>query len=118
MKCVICGKEIERSYYSNAVLCSAECHTKHYWLERVNNINSPDQVIINGCVYQIGREDTISPFRGYDGMLFCIKFFDGRLVKTTNLWLNGDIPEEFRDRLKDNAEFITHDEYIKLMEGK
>ena len=111
MKCVICGKEIEKSIYTNDIICSSKCFTKHYWLERVNNISSPNQVVINGCMYQIDREDACSAFRGFDGEVFFIEFNDGRIVKTTNLWSNGKIPEEFRDRLKDNAHWLTKEEY-------
>ena len=25
MRCIICGKEVEKSHYMNAVLCSDEC---------------------------------------------------------------------------------------------
>lgn len=106
MRCEICGKEIDRSYYSNAILCSSECFHDHYWLERVHNQDSPTQVVINGCVYQIGEEDSMSSFRGFDGARFEIEFYDGRKVVTTNLWSNGEIPEKFRELIKDNAKFI------------
>ena len=33
---------------------------------------------------------------------------EGRIVKSTNLWHNGTIPENFRDVLTDNAEFIIN----------
>lgn len=101
MKCEICGKEIEKSAYSNAILCSSDCHTDHYWLERVNNQHSPTQVVINGNMYQIVSED--SCFKGFDGRRFFIEFFDGRKVTTTNLWSNGTIPDKYRGRIPDNA---------------
>lgn len=106
LKCEICGKEIEHSSYAGATLCSDnECFSKYYWLERVNNQDSPTQVVIDGFVFQIGREDSLSSFRGFSGRQFKIKFFDGRIVTTTNLWHNGKVPEEFRDQLPDNAEW-------------
>lgn len=111
MKCVICGKEIERSSYSNDTLCSSECFTKHYWLERVNRKDVKTQVVVNHNVYQIADENSSSSFRGFDGRPFYIEFFDGRKVRTTNLWSNGEIPDEFKDKLPDNAKFITKDEY-------
>lgn len=106
MKCEVCGKEIEKSSYSNAVLCSSACFFDHYWMERVNNQDSKTQVVVDGWVYQIEPEDSCSSFHGFDGAKFVIEFFDGRRVTTTNLWSNGEIPEKFRDKLKDNAKFI------------
>ncbi len=71
----------------------------------------PRAVRIDGCHYWIGEESPSTPNnqRGYYGKKFIIEFFDkkrGR-IKTTNLWLNGTIPERFRDRLEDNAKFIV-----------
>lgn len=107
MICEICGKEIEKSFYSNATLCSDECFSKHYWLRFVAKKNDKDVVRCNGTHYVIGDEDSRSCFRGFDGKRFKICFFDGRVVETTNLWCQGDIPEEFREELKDNAVIIS-----------
>jgi hypothetical protein len=52
--------------------------------------------------YTIENEDT-EHYRGFAGRRFVIRFHDGRIVETTNLWSNGIIPEHFRDRLLDNA---------------
>ena len=106
MICEICGKEIEKSYYSDNVLCSTECFKKHYWLEFVEKKNDKDMVRCNGTHYVIGDENSKSCFRGFDGRRFKICFFDGRVIETTNLWCQGDIPEEFRKELKDNAVVI------------
>ena len=103
MVCEICGKEIEKSYYRDNVLCSTECFYKHYWLEFVKNKDDKDMVRHNGNHYVIGDENSQSCFRGFDGARFVIYFNDGRIVETTNLWGQGAIPEEFRDRLTDNV---------------
>ena len=47
-----------------------------------------------------------SPFRGYGGKGIKIKLHTGEIIVTNNLWHNGEVPKEFRDRLPDNAEFI------------
>ena len=52
MKCEICGKEIEKSSYSNAILCSSECFGKHFWNEIVKDKNN--RIIINGNCYVDG----------------------------------------------------------------
>lgn len=113
LECEICGKQIEKSQYYNNVICSSECFTKHYWLERVKNKDSKRQVVAKGVVYQISDENSISSFRGFDGAKFVIHFFDGRKVFTSNLWHNGTVPDEFRDQLPDNAEFGDIQEYFK-----
>jgi hypothetical protein len=113
LECEICGKQIEKSQYYNNVICSSECFTKHYWLERVKNKDSKRQVIAKGVVYQISDENDISGFRGFDGAKFVIHFFDGRKVFTSNLWHNGTVPDEFRDQLPDNAEFGDIQEYFE-----
>lgn len=103
MKCEICGKEIEKSSYIGNVLCSSECFTKNYWLERVKRKDVPTQVVIGGQVFQIASEDSDRGVRGFGGRRFVIEFFDGRKVITTNLWINATIPEEFIEQLPDNA---------------
>ena len=105
MKCEICGKEIEKSKYWNAVLCSSECYEKHFWLNKIKHKNDLNIARINGVHYYIGEENTYG-MRGFDGAMFIIKFFDGRIVHTTNLWTQGKIPDEYIKELPDNAEFI------------
>ena len=110
MKCEVCGKEIEQSSYSNAILCSAKCFEKYYWAERLRNKDSERQVVIEGRMYQIGNEDEpLGCFRGFDGAKFYIDFNDGRKIVTTNLWCNGDIPEEYKKGFPDNAKWAPRD---------
>lgn len=108
MECIICGKEIEKSKYMNTIVCSDSCFTTNFWLERVKNKNDKNQVVIGREVYQIEDEDSKSPFRGYNGMKFKIKFPKGRRVTTTNLWSNGTIPLAFKELLPDNAKFESN----------
>lgn len=42
---------------------------------------------------------------GHSGALFQIAFHNGRRVESRNLWHQGEIPEEYWDRLPDNAVF-------------
>lgn len=114
MKCVICGKEIEKSMFSNAVLCSAECHTKYFWREII--AEKDKHIVIDGmCYYDGGNVDSRSRhmFLGFSGRRFWIRFKDGRTVTTNNLWHNGKIPEEFRDQLPDTAEFYWPESSVK-----
>lgn len=86
MKCEICGKEIEKSSYSSAILCSSECFGKHFWNEIVKDKNN--RIIINGNCYVDGgnKPNAIhTSWLGFDGNRFNIEFFDGRKLTTNNL---------------------------------
>lgn len=114
MKCVICGKEIEKSCYSNATLCSSKCFHKHFWKEII--AEKDQHIVINGeCYCDGGNVDqpNKNSWLGFSGRRFWIRFFDGHTVTTNNLWYQGKIPEEFREELPDEAEFYTP-EHIKF----
>jgi hypothetical protein len=70
----------------------------HYALYDESSVN------VRGTHYRIGPEKG-KGFRGFGGGKFVVKFFDGRVVTTTNLWCQGEISPEYRDRLPNNAEF-------------
>lgn len=109
MECIICGKEIEESIIYGVALCSDECFTTDFWNEKVEWKETRKDVIVrvNGVHYTIDHDESGDPsWRGHGGAKFNIKFFDGREVTTTNLWCQGSIPEAFREKLPDNAEFI------------
>lgn len=113
MKCEICGKEIKESKFSNAILCSSECHTMQFWLEKAKSMQEDKEyasriAIIDRNMYYIDDEDAVGPLgstRGFGGREFIIKFKDGRIVKTTNLWANGSIPHTLLNKFPDNAEW-------------
>lgn len=93
-------------------MCSSECFHVNYWNEKIEDKDNPKVVRIDGTQYYIGKETGNHGFKGYGGRKFKIKFFDGRIVETTSLWHNGDIPEEHKNMLADNAEFIQ-DENVR-----
>ena len=64
--------------------------------------------IKRGEVYYIDveRPNTSSADRGFGGREFRIKFKDGRIVVTHNLWYNGVVPKRFKHLLKNTAEFV------------
>lgn len=104
MRCEVCGKEIERSSYANAVLCSSECYTINFWNEKIALKDHKQVARINGVHYWIEERET--GFKGFDGAKHTIQFNDGRIVETDNLWTQGAIPEKYREALPDNAKFI------------
>ena len=118
MKCRICGNEFDKIKWGGDYkdICSDKCFTNAFWLEKIDYID--ELTIINGECYHIGKE-TAKGFRGFCGKNFIIKYIDGinkdKTVFTTNLWYNGVIPDEFKDRLKDNAIFCKSriDEFVE-----
>ena len=115
-KCSICGKEIEASEYCDTVpvMCdNPKCFHTYFWKEKIRLLNSGDKdyakavAIVNHEHYIIGPEyEGNTHFAGRGGSLFTIKFNDGRIVKTRNLWSQGTITEEYYKDLPDNAVFI------------
>ena len=102
MKCIICGKEIEKSGYSHKVICSSECFSIDFWNECLDE----SAIIVNGeCYHDGGRKPKgYSGFMGFGGQEFTIKMNDGRIIDTNNLWYNGEVPKE--RGISDNAQFI------------
>lgn len=113
MKCIICGKEIEKSMYMNAVLCSQKCFEVNFWNETLDE----DAIIVRGtCYHDGGRKPSgYGGFLGFGGARYLIQMDNGKLIDTNNLWCNGDVPEE--RNVSDNAKFLTVEEYNKLIGG-
>lgn len=80
-----------------------------YWSEHIADYG-PNSVIVDNTHYWIGEEPKPGEsrsFLGHAGREFKIRFNDGREVTTHNLWYQGPIPTRFRDRLQNNAEFVS-----------
>lgn len=74
------------------------------WTDAVALASRSESVRIAGRHYMIGREDAPEREpRGFLGQRFVIRFDSGKVVETTNLWSQGEIPGHFRQRLPDNA---------------
>ena len=84
------------------------CFTCNFWLDRLDQYNSPRCVVINNNMYHIDNWSSPGRMRGYGGRVFHIKRHDSdQIVTTNNLWHNGDIPERFHHLMPDNAVFIA-----------
>lgn len=106
-RCGGCSSEVRR------LETDGRCFTCAYWLDQIDN--EPElRAVINGTHYRIepergGGYPTSGAGRGFSGRKQVIRFTDGRtppVVTTTNLWYQGKVPQLFRDRLPDNAEFV------------
>lgn len=114
--CRECGARTDAQYFMHVATRLRRlqiCMSCDHWLGLIAK-KDDRSVVVNGCHYRIGDEPTAEQFRktmgwgfGYSGARFTIRFSDGRIVATRNLWCQGDIPERFRTRLPDNAEFAT-----------
>lgn len=115
--CKLCGAVEELSYFkeANDRLINAQlCFTCGFWMEKVKD--NPSIVRVGHHHYSIGPQNNDpSELKGCGGRVFYIKFFDGRVVKTSNLWCQGKIPAHFHALLPDNANFISCSEWRSLL---
>jgi hypothetical protein len=112
MNCTNCGKLQEQGYKSSIgqiMTAKGLCFRCAFWTERIElDQDNPDAVVANGKHYIIGDEHpSYKGARGYGGEHFRIFFQDGRVVDSTNLWMQGEIPESFRPLMPDNARLET-----------
>ena len=99
-KCVVCGSAVEEL---EGILVG-HCHECSFWTKHAKVYDSKDSVIINNTHYRMGES---TAFKGFGGRKFTILFDDGRRVVTTsNLWCQGEIPERFQSMLPNNAVFL------------
>ena len=105
--CCKCGNSVDSSKYVNYREMESRhlCLHCNFWQNHVDN-DATVIVIANGEHYIIGDENSTDYFRGFGGAKVTIKFNDGRVVKSSNLWYQGDIPERFRNEMPDNAEIV------------
>ena len=110
--CARCGKP-DPKYGAYCKRCIAH----KAWLEAIRHAWDPNQVRIDGVLYDIGPELKLDPRyprqprggQGLGGRALTIMFRDGRVVRTRNLWEIGPIPKEYREALPDNADFFTEE---------
>lgn len=114
--CKYCGKADAAMYMDKVrdrMIAMSLCFTCNFWEEWVERTeveeDKPNIARINGNHYYIGDENSKSGFRGFGGTPHTIAFNDGREVRTTNLWYQGEVPERFRERLPDNATFVARE---------
>lgn len=111
--CSECGGTFNPGYwltgeeYARRKLCLHDAH----WADAAARVRLGKGLIIDGCSYS-WRPD-LSPgdnsHAGFGGALCRIQRADGSILVTRNLWHNGEIPPEWRERLPDNAVFLRDD---------
>ena len=76
--------------------------SKEFWSKIV--AKKDNYIRIRGRCYHIDEKYNAS--KGRQGDKYTIKFFNGKKITTTDLWHCGKIPDEFKDELCNNAEFV------------
>ena len=119
--CNVCQQEENIDDYDSSckylpVMAKQEiCFKCAFWMDKIAN-PPPNRVIIGGFHY------TIHPFvkrpnnviKGFAGREFYVRKLDGTLIKSNNVWCQGEIPPQFRDKLPDTANFLSLMTFQKL----
>lgn len=109
MKCKCCNKEIQDDWVANSPAYNGMCFDCHFWnthLQKDKERNQYEYAIIDGRHYILCKSIQDKSCSGYYGYKFKIRFKDGYVTECDNLWQQGQIPDNFRDLMPDNAEFI------------
>lgn len=76
---------------------------KSFWETIINN--KEDHVFANGRCYFVGDCQQVGT-KGFDGASHTLRNLKtGELLETTNLWYNGIVPEEYKEKLPDTHVF-------------
>jgi hypothetical protein len=110
LTCVECGKHDDANYIDETrddMLARSVCFTCRFWLDWIRDDQvRTDTLVAGGCHYVIGAEDGSRYVRGFGGARFHFVKDDGTEIVSTNVWYQGRVPEQFRDRMPDNARLV------------
>lgn len=115
--CKLCNGLISSNYVTEVRQQLIErnlCFNCNFWHDKLIKYesNDPRVFVIEGVMYYRSNDEIDrGQFRGHGGRGFKIQKLDDEdeIIVTNNLWCNGDVPEHFKDKIKDNAKFITND---------
>lgn len=121
--CIICGKEIRgpRCCTPEGDTHEGSCFYKNYWNRMIGYRDEGDRTEHGSIAVRSGGVHSLIMFendddsgRGCAGREFIFLFsngaFSGKVIKTTNMWIQGDIPEDYQEQLTTNAQFITREQ--------
>lgn len=107
--------EFDRKFWEEKVVWKEQGDrtTDDHWGRRKPTV-SPfrDVVRVNGTHYTagyLGIQGGLGDHRGFGGTVFRWRWLDdpsGKTYETNSMWFQGRIPDEFQDRLPDNAEWV------------
>lgn len=121
--CTRCGGKNDTQY--NAAPNKEWCTQCNFWGEIARLVKedeasrklsgaSSQYPRVEGRCYTIGIHDPDTypgEPKGFGGRAFRIRFDDmsDNLVTTSNLWYRGEVPEDWKELLYDNAVFVEYD---------
>lgn len=114
-KCQLCGEWEENEWQLSAMIelhKNQLCFNCNFWVRKIKYYGTgfDKHFVVNGVCYLAHdskeAKDGGPVMRGFGGREHIILFCDNTVIKTTNLWCQGDVPELFRSKLKDNAMFV------------
>jgi len=126
--CKTCGKPFtERSdnYIHIPEIAEGDCFSCYHWKKVWTSVENDDfeSVITEDFEHHtVNVQHPMSSdprsWLGYSGQLWTIQFYDGREVRTNNLWRQGNIPEFWRESHPPNARFAytTGEKVAKKLE--
>lgn len=91
------------------------CYECAYWLDFIEN--PPECLeIISGKCYQVFPEQQKTPMKilGSGGKMHYLLRRNGEIEKSNDVWFVSEIPQKYRDRLKDTAWWVEKRVYFKL----
>lgn len=113
--CKICNGIVSTHYIEPTRTILKEknlCFNCNFWQDKLDRLLSGDHrvFVIGGTMYYHSNDDRdpVRTFRGFGGRKFMIQRLDGEILETNNLWCNGEVPKDFKDKIKDNARFINN----------
>lgn len=90
------------------------CFQCAFWIDKIEK--PPEYAeVVNGSHFTFHPWNN-SPlaFQGSGGHAFYIIRENGSVLKSNNVWRQGDVPERFREQLPDTARFISKRTYSQL----
>lgn len=112
MNCRFCKAAISFNFFNDDELRRLQlCFTCCFWWEKVEmrangDLHEGNRVARIKNNHFIVYPDDYSGFAGFGGRSHTIKFDNGDVVVTKNLWHQGEIPKRFRGHLPNNATFV------------
>jgi ribosomal protein L37E len=109
--CGICGEADSPTNWMGDALEDELCFHCSFWVRKIRDYRySNKMIVVDGNLYRVGKEEpkSLFKFRGHSGRKFTIEKLDTHeSFISTNLWHNGQIPDRFRDKLPDDAKFLS-----------
>ncbi len=113
LTCKICNNHYTQAHYKQI---EDVCFSCGFWEEKVEQLKTKQVVIVDSHYYVVGPNKEPSKFCGFGGRWFRWKLlgFPEKTFESCDMWHAGTIPPHFRDRLKDNAEWVDKKQWVKV----